>query len=131
MRWVLLLLIIPSVFGMGIGASPPVIELQDGEGRFLLVNPNNESVVFSVASDLDIEPRHGELAGFEERYLTVYGKYDGNITVTFVSDDLLYPALFLSVIGAERNSYFWEIVAVLFGCLIVWLFVQLIRFYLQ
>jgi len=101
---------------MIIATSPSFVELYEGMGNFLLVNPNEEAVDFTIESDLTVYPDAGVLAAYEEKQIQVEGD-GGNLTVVF-GDDVLAPALYLPVIGEEKGSYGW-VVAVLLGCFFV------------
>jgi len=101
---------------MIIATSPSFVELYEGVGSFLLVNPNAETIDFTIESDLAVYPDAGVLLAYEEKQIQVEGG-GGNLTVVF-DDDFLAPALYLPVIGEEKVSYLW-IVAVLLGCLFV------------
>ena len=122
MRWLLFFLIIPSVYGLGIAASPPTITLENGKGNLLLVNPNNKSVAFSIFSDLQVKPQEGMLEEFEQQHISIRGTHDSNLTITFSTDkeERVKPALFLPVVGeATQFSYFWAVLIMGFGCLAV------------
>ena len=94
---------------MIIATSPSFVELYEGAGSFLLVNPNAETIDFTIESDLTVYPHEGVLVAYEEKQIQVEG--DGsNLTVVF-GDDVLAPALYLPVIGEEKVSYGWLIAA--------------------
>ena len=121
MRWLLFLLLIPVVQGIGIAASPPTINLEHGEGNFFLVNPNDKSVLFDIYSDLSVSPRQGTLSSFEHKQIFVEGHQDSNLTITFASQEDMHvrPALFLPIIyrHTEKFSYLWAGLVMVFGCL--------------
>jgi len=101
---------------MIIATSPSFVELYEGVGSFLLVNPNEETIDFTIESDLAVYPDAGVLAAYEEKQIQVEGG-GGNLTVVF-GDDVVAPALYLPVIGEEKVSYGW-LIAVVLGCLFV------------
>lgn len=114
---------------MIIATSPSFVELYDGVGSFLLVNPNAETIDFTIESDLDVYPNEGVLAAYEEKQIQVEGD-GGNLTVVF-GDDVLAPALYLPVIGEEKGSYGW-VVAVVVGMLaaaLAFILCRIILFY--
>jgi len=95
---------------MIIATSPSFVELYEGVGSFLLVNPNEEEVDFTIESDLAVYPDAGILAAYEEKQIQVEGD-GGNLTVVF-DNDVVAPALYLPVIGEEKVSYGWVIALV-------------------
>ena len=101
---------------MIIATSPSFVELYEGVGSFLLVNPNAEIIDFTIESDLAVYPDAGVLAAYEEKQIQVEGG-GGNLTVVF-GDDVVAPALYLPVIGEEKVSYGW-LIAVVLGSLFV------------
>ena len=115
------------LLGLTIAASPPVIELEDGRGDFLLVNPNNVSVDFRISGD--VIPEQGKLTSFEEQHIFVKG--DENITIIFSAEDQndvqVHPALFLPVISEVTFSSFWALGIMGFGCLLVCLLLIVLK----
>ena len=118
MRWLIFLLTIPGVWGMVIAASPQFIELEEGEGNFLLLNPNNYSVDYFIDGNFEILPKEGRLQSYEEQHIFIKGKQNGNITVLFSGNEEFNPALFLPVIGGTR-SYIWSWMVMGLGCLFI------------
>jgi hypothetical protein len=52
--------------GLGVAVSPDQLVFDGGEEQFRIINPNNESIIFSVNSgEVDCEPEKGELAMLE------------------------------------------------------------------
>lgn len=87
LKWAIIALIvfatIVGVRGVGLGVSPPRLELSEGTGRMTLFNPGTEALKFSVETEggVSVRPSKGEIPGLGTAGILVFGERDGIVRV--------------------------------------------------
>lgn len=124
MRWILLLLLMPTASALRIAASPDRILLdQHGTGVVQLINPNDETIVYHVDGE------EGELGAGER--VKVSGKFNGDMLyvkyrgANGIRNILLEPQLAIPIIRMNKEggiTVFWIvfILLVLIGLLVIY-----------
>jgi len=134
--WIGILLCSGLAYGVGLGVSPPIVELEKGIGRMVLFNPSDQPIVVTidVEGDLNARPRSARIGGLKAQEIMVWGTGNGlarifaenretggalpSIQVEIHGDQPTFSRLTFQIIGG--------ILAVLF--IVVWEFVKRKRF---
>jgi len=86
-KWAIIALIVfataVGVRGVGLGVSPPRLEISDGVGRMTLFNPGTEALKFSVETEggVSVRPSQGEIPSFGTTGILVFGEVEGTVRV--------------------------------------------------
>lgn len=109
---ILLFLILPSVFATSIAISPPSIEINEEQtnNSFILMNPNNQDINFSIKStsaDILLEEISGIIKANSNKrinFQTSSLKQDSYIIISFESSNSIAPALTLKLIKKYQEE---------------------------
>lgn len=105
MKWfVLLLLLIPSAQAYSIGISPEIIYLNQDQGKFILINPNDFPVKYSLNG---LIKERGNLEAYGSQHIFFEATTSGNIWVTFHDKSKhlrVKPSLLVEVIHAQPKK---------------------------
>lgn len=68
--------------GIGLGVSPPLVELNNGVGRMVLFNPSEQPILVTIElegkeGDMNARPRSAYIDGLKAQQVMIWGKGNG------------------------------------------------------